>query len=717
MNAAKRVWLAVGVVALLLFGALAVRAVVRRHKAAPNVTETPESGVAKAARKAVPLTVAEVVYDGKLNTGWDDWGWGPHKLGSGPAEVVFAGFGGILLHHAELPGAEFGAVAFRYKAPSDWGHFMTVSLRRNGIPDDSFPTVLIDSRHLAELEDGWREVLVEWKELNPKADAFDRIMIGSRVQLDGDWVSLDRIVLTAAAGVVSEPSKRNAELRVLCKAPAQPINELIYGGSANAWEAGQSAQRFGGNPLSRYNWELGAWNTGSDWYFENIKQKNTLFDGIGEQLKGKHRTALVVPILGWVAKDGVSFGFPRAKFGEQRKYDPYKPEAGDGARPDGTLIAPGSPEQTSLAAPPELIESWVKKLVAQAAAAGHVGSPVDIYILDNEPALWDVTHRDVHPQPTSYDELLDRTIKYASAIRRADPAAVIAGPAEWGWLGYMNSAVDRVAGYDKQPDRKAHGGQALVAWYLKQLADHEKRTGTRLLDMLDLHYYPQATGMYGGEEATDARGSALRLRSTRSLWDITYQDESWIKEAIRLIPRMKDWVRENYPGLKISIGEWNFGAEGHISGGLATAEALGRFGQQGLDAAFHWGALEKDKPAYWAFRAFRNFDGSGGRFLDLSLPARESENLSLFASRDSTGTHLVLVAINRSAGSEANTNVALEGCGNVSGLRVFKYSGGKGIEQDKGEITAGGVSTQLGAYSLAVFDIKLGDDSKAPAPR
>src|SRR6185369_6769788 len=115
------------------------------------------------------------------------------------------------------------------------------------------------------------------------------------------------------------------------------------------------------------------------------------------------------------------------------------------------------------------------------------------------------------------------------------------------------------------------------------------------------------------------------------LWDPEYMDESWIKDKLRLIPRMKDWVRENYPGRKLSLGEWSFGAEEHISGGLATAEALGRFGQQGLDAAFHWGSLKQGTPAYWAFRAFRDFDGKGARFQDISVATREPAKVSLFA--------------------------------------------------------------------------------------
>ena len=50
----------------------------------------------------------------------------------------------------------------------------------------------------------------------------------------------------------------------------------------------------------------------------------------------------------------------------------------------------------------------------------------------------------------------------------------------------------------------------------------------RTLDILDIHYYPQASGVTSNK--TDAATAALRLRSTRSLWDPTYTDESWIAQ-------------------------------------------------------------------------------------------------------------------------------------------------------------------------------------------
>ena len=172
---------------------------------------------------------------------------------------------------------------------------------------------------------------------------------------------------------------------------------------------------------------------------------------------------------------------------------------------------------------------------------------MDSYILDNEPMLWNSTHRDVHPEPTTYDELLAKTIAYGTVIRRADPEAKIAGPAEWGWLAYHYSAKDAAAGVFLRPDRRQHGDVPLIPWYLRKLREHEQRTGTKVLDILDVHYYPMADGVHSGQ--TDPATAARRIRSTRSLWDPTYKDESWIGERMRVLPLLREWIAENYPGL------------------------------------------------------------------------------------------------------------------------------------------------------------------------
>src|SRR5205085_1516465 len=130
---------------------------------------------------------------------------------------------------------------------------------------------------------------------------------------------------------------------------------------------------------------------------------------------------------------------------------------------------------------------------------------------------------------------------------------------------------------------------ALLPYWLGEVAAREKRAGIRLIDAVDVHFYPQGRGIGVGTSGdTDPDTAARRIRSTRALWDPSYEDESWIHDKIRLIPRLQAWIAEKRPGLGVSIGEYNFGAEGHMSGGLAVAEALGRFGEQGAYAAFYW---------------------------------------------------------------------------------------------------------------------------------
>ena len=276
-------------------------------------------------------------------------------------------------------------------------------------------------------------------------------------------------------------------------------------------------------------------------------------------------------------------------------------------------------------------------------------------------------------------------------------------------MGYFYSGKDRVEGKFVRPDRRAHGDEPLIPWYLRKLAQFEKEHGTRLLDVLDVHFYPAADGLYGGNARTDPEAAELRLRSTRSLWDPSYIDESWIDEPIRLIPRLKEWVAANYPGLGISLGEWSFGADRHISGALATAEALGRFGQQGLYSAFYWQGPQKGTGTFWAFRAFRNFDGAGGRFLDLSVPTRESEKVSLFASKDASGRHIVAVAVNRDPAFAAAARIGVAACGRLKSQRVFGYEAGATslIERPAEPTRADKLLATLPPYSITVLDIQL----------
>ena len=197
--------------------------------------------------------------------------------------------------------------------------------------------------------------------------------------------------------------------------------------------------------------------------------------------------------------------FPVAKYGKQKVMDEGR-GGGNGLTPDGKELPPPPPNVTSQPSTPEWQAKWVKKIREYAAQIKTPGPRV--YMLDNEPALWNSTHRDVHPNPATYDELMQLTKAYATAIREADPEGKIAGPAAFGWPEYFFSAKDAKEGFHLKPDRRAHGDMEHLAWYLRELKRHQDKTGKRLLDLLDVHFYPQADGI-----GLRARGTRTRRRA------------------------------------------------------------------------------------------------------------------------------------------------------------------------------------------------------------
>lgn len=671
--------------------------------------------------------VVEPIFEAGLKGEWQDHGWadrGPRT--NGPERLLLSNYGGWILSNTHLA-ATYGGLVFRFRASATFGEFLQV--RVDSESADIFPRIDVAARHRKDVDGGWSEVFISMSELNPTLAPFNRVVIRARnaipapgeVEIDGIGLTNADPELIAKAQAQLDAPASPVSMTVECEAQPLPISPLIYGIAFSAlreyesdhqWKVNPAARRWGGNPTSRFNWELGAWNTGSDYFFENVdyvRRKDFTWATFLEVNRDRRvHSALTVPMLGWVAKNTKSVGFPVEEFGPQQQVDGER-NAGNGVGKDGKPLRPANPTMTSMVAPPEFIGRWVeaiKKLEAQRGSR-----VVSQYILDNEPGLWHDTHRDVHPTPLTYDELLDRTIRYGTAIRKVDPEATIAGPAEWGWAGYLYSAKDQVAGFSAKPDRREHGDTPLIEWYLAKLAEHQKKTGVRVLDVLDLHFYPQGKGIgVGTEGKTDADTNALRIRSTRALWDPRYNDESWIKEPVQLIPRMREWSERFYPGLKLSIGEYNFGAERHMSGGLALAEALGRFGQHGLYSAFYWTYPPEGSPAFFAFRAFRDYDGKGSGFLPLSLPTDAPRDTSIFASRSQDGRRVTLVMLNFSPSDGFDASVKLKGCSAIASQRVFSYSG-----DPRGFIER--VSPPGRAYRLAPYSINVIDLTLEPSPK
>lgn len=550
-------------------------------------------------------------------------------------------------------------------------------------------------------------------------------------------------VLAAALLPWAAPAARAADgpaLTVDPSASRHAISPYVYGMNFAAEDLAKElrlpVRRWGGNATTRYNYLYDETNRGSDWYFENVPgpapDPAALPDGSEtDQFTEQDRrtgtdTILTVPLIGWTPKGrDYTCGFSIEKYGPQQKADgEWRPDCGNGVKTDGTNVTGNDPADTSVPAGPAYVTDWLAHLTGKYGTAADGG--VRFYNLDNEPDLWHATHRDVHPKGAGYDEMRDQTYAIASAVKAADPGAKTLGPVGWGFQSLTMSGLDKqtcdVQGGDcwsDPPDRAAHGGTPFAAWYLQQMKAYEKEHGTRVLDYFDEHLYPQQSGVALGE-AGDAATQELRLRSTRQLWDPTYTDESWINQPIQYIPRMRELVDENYPGTKLAITEYNWGALGHLNGALAEADVLGIFGREGLDLATLWAPPAATDPGAYAFRMYRNYDGAGSAFGDTSVRAAsaDQDELAVYAAQRSSDEALTLMIVNKSLTDDLTSTVSIAGRTGSEPAEVYRYSGADlSSITHAPDVTVGsdGFTSTFPASSITLVEIPADDGPAASA--
>ena len=321
------------------------------------------------------------------------------------------------------------------------------------------------------------------------------------------WIILLLLAIVAALGVVGTTvyfkraiaQTSNLALSIDVTADRHPISPDIYGMNdyaldpALAQELRIPVERWGANHTSRYNWLVDSSNAGDDFFFVGGgDNKNPVpGDSIDKIVKTNRtngsKSIITIPMIGYVNKFSTwNCGFRVSKYGPQEKTNPYIfPEGdkcGNGKRPDSTVITDNNRLDVSIVSNPAFQKPWVQHLVKTHGTAAKGG--VQIYQMDNEPSGWGNTHRDVHPEATSYDELRDRTYQYASMVKATDPTAKVLGPSDFGWSVYVDSGV--------KGDREKHGGIWFGRWYLQQMRAYEKQKGVRILDYFDEHYYPVA---------------------------------------------------------------------------------------------------------------------------------------------------------------------------------------------------------------------------------
>jgi len=513
------------------------------------------------------------------------------------------------------------------------------------------------------------------------------------------------------------------------------ISPLIYGVNGYALDSTSIATmnpsiiRWGGDNTTRYNYLTNVSNAASDYYFTNVTGASNVWptgnfvDLVTQASTVKAQVVGTAPLTGWVSDGDTSATACSFKMSFDPNQQSYVGVCGNGVDTNGNNVYGNATIalNTSISEPPPTppaagqpvgsswIGNWVTSIVGQFGQGNPVagnGKGVAHWDLDNEPEYWSGVHRDVHPNPMTYDELTNSGIGSALAIKTADPTALVSGPVISNWYNYYYSALDVSQGYSAGPcnqpwsnptDRQGHGGVPLIEYYMQQMKAAQTKYGIRLLDYVDIHTYFAAN--YNGAStglttAGDTAEQTVRLNSTRVFWDPTYTDPNYPVPnyttdpgyttscsqsplAPQLIPTLQTWVTNDYPGTKTSIDEYNFGGLESINGAVTQADILGIFGKYGLDKGQLWpsGNYTAQIPGNMAFAIYRNYDGANSGFGNQALSSSSGNQglLSVYGARRTSDGAVTVVVINKTYGSLTST-LSLPNFTPTAQAQVYLYS-------------------------------------------
>ncbi len=500
---------------------------------------------------------------------------------------------------------------------------------------------------------------------------------------------------SSSAADNSAPSTTSVNVTINVFGDRHAISPYVYGGAypqdlAHVTDSGTTVVRWGGNGTSTYNWKLFTDNAANDYYFEDYAAAGFGNGSDADSAQfvkdviaaGSHPLMTMV-MLPWVAQSAETsvtqggtnnyhWSYSVATFGSQCSVDPYNIDAGDGLKTDCSTPVTTNPattayfpllDQPGTGDPPNSVyrNQWAAALAAAFGAAPH------FYDMDNEIDIWGSTHRDIHPNPSGYDELANTYLTEAVNLKTWDPQAIRFGPVSCCWWYYWNG--------ENNNDKGAHAGVDFLPWWLNQVYWHDKIAGQRSVDVLDVHAYPDSPDTSGW---TQAQIQALAARVYRDYWDPTYVSESSSidqpyttylqpnKTIPFRIPRVRAIANMIYPGTQVSFTEWNaaFAGESDFSTALGDADAYGILGRERMYLATRWVAPVPTNPNYLALKLFTNFNGQHHTFASTSVSDTNNGNPDLFSSYaalTSTGTTLTLMVLNKDPANTVQAQFAMQG--------------------------------------------------------
>jgi hypothetical protein len=405
----------------------------------------------------------------------------------------------------------------------------------------------------------------------------------------------------------------------------------------------------GGNNSTKYNWRRKL-SSHPDWY-NNVYTND--WDKVVGMLQSTFPTAQgmwAFQLIGKVAKTSAA-NFDDWGYNQSRWWEGVNQNlAGNGTvNPSGQkALVEGKPEL--------YLENW--NADSTTGILDHWFDPSGLAIkkeqvlywnMDNEPEIWEGTHDDVIPVQPSAEDFMQRYFEVAKKARAIFPEIKLVGPVtanEWQWYNWGTNPVLSEGKY-----------YPWLEFFIKRIAEEQRASGLRLLDVLDIHFYP----------STRKTEEVVQLH--RVFFDKTFDfseangvknssgsyDNSKTKEYI--FARISDWLTAYLgPDHGVKLGMTEAGIDQSIVASVTSvwyASMLGEFMKNEVELFCPW---------YWKIGMWETLHlfTRYNRTEALTGVSSNELEVSAYPSVNTTGDSLAIVLVNRSPNETKQVKVRLD---------------------------------------------------------
>ncbi|OWV22870.1 glycoside hydrolase family 44 protein [Fibrobacter sp. UWB3] len=340
-----------------------------------------------------------------------------------------------------------------------------------------------------------------------------------------------------------------------------------------------------GNNATRYNWRH-KMTVHPDWY-NNVYSHDWAITAQKVLDKMPGVDAMYAFQLTGYAASSTDYNFPDWNW--KQEHGTYATQtfdlAGGGeVSEDGkTLIKAGDPSLYNMEWPADstvaIIPHWKDELKFDM-------SRFKYWSMDNEMEIWRGTHNDLD-LPVTGDFLVERYIDVAKKARAAWGDIKLTGPVaanEWQWCSVSSyNKEDRPKGEDRN--------YCWLEYFIMKVAEEQKKSGVRLLDVFDIHWYPTE------------KDYESRVNWHRVMFDTTYNypgangikmvggnwDNKITKEYI--FARINQWLEKYFGknhGITFGITETSIIDNDPMVTALIYASFLGTMQDNGVEIFTPW---------------------------------------------------------------------------------------------------------------------------------